>query len=186
MVSVRTDHDVPTTASGVLEQARRFEAIVKRFRKPLLQYFRKRGINATDAEDLTQIVFLRLLRKVRQDPDELADGYIFVTASSVLTDHYRGRVAHRVGETEEIDPELPDPGVTAEKILEDRQILNVIIDVISKMKPKQRRAFELHRFESLSYGQIAVRMGASVSSIEKYVMAALAELRKAAESCKND
>jgi RNA polymerase sigma-70 factor (ECF subfamily) len=52
-----------------------------------------------------------------------------------------------------------------------------MLRVLGKMRPKIRRVFELHRFDSLSYEEIAGRVGVSVSTVEKYVMTALAELR---------
>jgi RNA polymerase sigma-70 factor (ECF subfamily) len=52
-----------------------------------------------------------------------------------------------------------------------------MLDVISNMGLKRRRAFVLHRFDQLPYSEIAKKMGISPSSVEKYVMAALAELK---------
>lgn len=169
----------PRTTSAVLEQARRFDSLVRRFKQPLFQYFRKRGLDSADAEDLTQNALLRLLHKMRSEPETLNDGYVFVTASSVLIDHYRRNGARLAGAFVDIDPEIANPEPLADKILEDRQALHVMLSVIKRMRPKWRRAFELHRFESLSYAEIARRMGTSISSVEKYVMAALAELREA-------
>jgi RNA polymerase sigma-70 factor (ECF subfamily) len=176
----------PRSPSAVLEQARRFETFARRFKQPLFQYFRKRGLDSADAEDLTQNALLRLLHKMRSEPEAPNDGYVFTTASSVLIDHYRHRAARHAGAMVEIDPETASSAPLADKILEDRQALSVMLDVIGKMKPKRRRAFELHRFESLSYAEIARRMGTSVISVEKYVMSALAELREVLDNDTHD
>ncbi|MDR3506417.1 MAG: sigma-70 family RNA polymerase sigma factor [Caulobacteraceae bacterium] len=168
---------IPRTLSAVVEEAKRFDAFVRRFKRPLQQYFRKRGLDRADAEDLTQTALLRLLQKMRREPEVLSDGYVFTTASCVLIDHHRHRATRHLDETVEIDLETASSEPLADKILEGRQTLRVMLGVLKKMRPKMRRAFELHRFESLSYEEIARRMGVSVSSVEKYVMAALAELR---------
>jgi RNA polymerase sigma factor (sigma-70 family) len=167
-----------------LEAARRFDAFVRRFRRPLLQYFRRRGA-AADAEDLAQTVFLRLLRKLQEDEDSLSDAYVFTAASSVLVDHYRRRTAGGGG-TVEIDPQFASSEPDARQILEDRQTLRVMLNTLSGMSSKWRRAFVLHRFDQLSYADIARKMGISASSVEKYVMAALAELRDSTDRDRHD
>jgi len=120
---------------------------------------------------------LRVLQKLRQEPDNLSDGYVFTAASSVLIDYHRRRVANHAAASVEIDPFLASEEPDAQQILEDRQTLRVMLDVISNMGLKRRRAFVLHRFDQLPYSEIAKKMGISPSSVEKYVMAALAELK---------
>jgi len=172
--------------SAKLEQARRFDAFVNRYRRPLLQYFRRRGVEASEAEDLTQLVFLRVLQKLRQEPDNLSDAYVFTAASSVLIDYHRRRVANHAAASVEIDPILASEEPDAQQILEDRQTLRVMLDVISNMGLKRRRAFVLHRFDQLSYSEIAKTMGISPSSVEKYVMAALSELKACIDRRRHD
>lgn len=176
----------PPSMADKLEAARRFDAFVRRFRRPLLQYFRGRGIAAADAEDLTQTVFLRLLRRLQENDDSLSDGYVFTAASSVLVDHYRRRTARGGGAVVEIDPQLASSEPDARQILEDRQTLRVMLNTLSGMSSKLRRAFMLHRFDQLSYADIARKMGISASSVEKYVMAALAELRDSTDRDRHD
>ncbi len=176
----------PRTLSAKLEQTRRFDAFVKRYRKPLLQYFRRRAIGAADVEDLVQAVFLRLLHKLRADDEALSDAYVFTAASSVLVDHHRRGAVRVSSGGVELDPNLAASEPDAQQILEDRQTLRVMLDSLSKMGTKCRRAFVLHRFESLSYAEIARKMGVSASSVEKYVMSALAELRDSTDRGRHD
>jgi RNA polymerase sigma-70 factor (ECF subfamily) len=51
--------------------------------------------------------------------------------------------------------------------------------VLERLPDRVRAAFVLHRFEELSYAEIARRLGVSVSSIEKYISQALKELTAA-------
>ena len=41
------------------------------------------------------------------------------------------------------------------------------------MPERTRDIFVLHRFENISYGEIAMRMNISVSAVEKHIMKAL-------------
>lgn len=167
------------SASDLVDRARRFSDLVARYRRPLMQYFRRRGVDPTEAEDLTQDVFLRLMRKLSAEAAVMSDGYVFSAASSVLIDHYRSRHVRGVGV--ELDPETHDPAPGAEKILEDREALRVMLSTLLGLNDKLRRAFILHRFEQLSHVEIASRLKVSVSTVEKYVMKALDQLRTAVD-----
>ncbi len=167
------------SASSRVEQARRFADFVRRYRGPLVQYFRKRGLVHSDAEDLMQEVFLRLMRRQRDEAVEISDGYVFSAASSVLIDHHRRRATR--GAIAELDQDLADNSPGADKILEDREALRVMHTALFQLNAKLRRAFVLHRFEQLSHAEVAAKLGVSVSTVEKYVMAALERLRGAVD-----
>ena len=59
-----------------------------------------------------------------------------------------------------------------------RQDLAAAAAVIRALPPKTRDAFLLHRFEALTYRQIAARLGVSVSMVEKHIAEALRQLKK--------
>lgn len=173
---------VPSSGSGdaasILARARRFDALVARFRKPLIQYFRKRGVSVPDAEDMTQDVFLRLLRKLDSGAESMSDGYVFTAASSVLIDHHRRAATQAVARSTTLDPERAADEPSAETIFADRQALRVMLDELPAMRETWRKAFVLNRFESLSHEEIARRLRISVSSAEKCVAHAVAHLRQ--------
>jgi RNA polymerase sigma factor (sigma-70 family) len=162
-----------------LEEARAFDAFVRRHRMPLERYFRRRGATPEEAEDLTQSVFLKLLDKMRAEQAEVPDGYVFAAAASVFIDHRRGLAVRPMGALataldEEIACEAPLP----DRIVEDREALRVMRSRIRALPSKISRAFILHRFDQLSQAEISRRMNVSVSSVEKYIAAALETLRR--------
>ena len=59
-----------------------------------------------------------------------------------------------------------------------RQNLAAAAGVIRALPPRTRDAFLLHRFEDLTYRQIAGRLGVSVSMVEKHIAEALRQLKK--------
>jgi RNA polymerase sigma factor (sigma-70 family) len=170
----------PSTAfSRRLEEARAFDAFVQRHRMPLERYFQRRGATREEAEDLTQSVFLKLLDKMRSENADVPDGYVFSAAASVFIDHRRsvavrpsGALATALDENLACDAPLPD------RIVEDRENLRVIRKRIRALPSKLSRAFVLHRFDQLSQAEISRRMNVSVSSVEKYIAAALEALRR--------
>jgi RNA polymerase sigma-70 factor (ECF subfamily) len=62
-----------------------------------------------------------------------------------------------------------------------RQNLAAAAATIRALPPRCRDAFLLNRFESLTYRQIAARLGVSVSMVEKYVAEALRQLKNTRE-----
>jgi len=167
----------PNGYAHKLAEARRFDRFVRSHRQPLIAYYRRRGANSADIEDLVQEVFLRLLRKLR-DGEDIAQSYVFAAASSVWIDSHR-YAATRAGSShhgplaEDLRSSLPEP----DRIVEGRDDLRVLRQGISKLPAKWRRAFLFHRFDDLSHTEIARRMNVSVSSVEKYISNALASLR---------
>ena len=157
------------------------EALAVRYRGALDRFFARRAPQLrSDTEDLTQEVFLRLAARGDGEPIERIDGYIFQTASSVLTDRAR-RVAVRGGDRhvcyEEEQHAVED--FSPERVLLAREQVAMVRTVLERLPDRVRTAFVLHRFEELGYAEIATRLGVSVSSIEKYISQALKELTAA-------
>ena len=85
------------------------EALAARYRGALTRFFERRAPQLkSDTEDLTQEVFLRLATRGAGEQIEHIDGYIFQTASSVLTDRAR-RNAVRAADRHVCYQEEPTP-----------------------------------------------------------------------------
>jgi len=157
------------------------EALAVRYRGALTRFFERRAPQLrSDAEDLTQEVFLRLAARGDAENIERVDGYVFQTAASVLTDRARRRAVRCADRHVEYEfcPELIEE-VSAERVRLARKQVAMVRTVLERLPDRVRSAFVLHRFEELGYAEIAKRLGVSVSSIEKYISQALKELTAA-------
>jgi len=74
---------------------------------------------------------------------------------------------------------MADDGPAPDRRILGREQLDQALDVIRSLPPRTRDAFLLHRFEDLTYRQIADRLGVSVSMIEKHLAEALKRLKSA-------
>ena len=70
--------------------------------------------------------------------------------------------------------------------MEHRDALTRTRAAILALDEPARTAFVMSRYREMSYGEIAATMGVSVKTVEKYVSAALAQLRLAVGSDRPD
>jgi RNA polymerase sigma factor (sigma-70 family) len=157
------------------------ETLSVRYRGALNRFFENRAPQLkNDAEDLTQEVLIRIARRGEGEPIERINGYVFQTASSVLTDRARRRAVRggdqHVGYDED-QHAIED--FSPERVLLAREQVAMVRTVLERLPERVRAAFVLHRFDELGYAEIAKRLGVSVSSIEKYISQAMRELTAA-------
>ncbi len=168
-------------ASPPLE-APRFEALVSRYRRPLLRFFQRRSVGVEDAEDLTQEVFMRLSQRFSRLHWGNPDGLVFTVAANALVDHERHQRSRQRGRHVEVDPALPADEPTAEATLAGRERLAKLVAALDDLHPNARAVFVLCRFENLTQAEAAARLNLSLSAVEKHMMNALTRLREAIET----
>jgi RNA polymerase sigma factor (sigma-70 family) len=159
-----------------------------RYRGPLTSYFLRRVRRRDEAEDLTQEVFLRMVRSLQRpegDGGERIDNpeaFLFRTAVNLLRDRARRaktfaeHLAEAVHRDESVEVRSP------ERVLQGRQSLRSALAALEELDARTRDVFILHRLEGLKHAEIASLYGVSSSSIEKYMIKALAHLARRARA----
>lgn len=148
--------------------------------RPRLACFFRRRAPAQDVGDLLQECFRRLLSSSAY-PHVLAEqpgAYLFRTARNLLAEHHRTderRMAADHHSYEEPEIAGPDPHVA----LEARDQMRRVADALTRLKPKTREIFLMHRVDGLSYSEIAAAKGMSVKGIEKQIAKAMVAIRRA-------
>lgn len=157
-------------------------------RPQLVTYFIRRGLSPADAEDFSQEVFARFVKAKYDASAPDAAPKLFRIARNHWVDHIRaaktghGGVA-RPGTVfdDKTMPELADLEPLADVQISDRQDLDRVMRAIQALPQRCRLAFELSRFEELSYTQIATRMKTTNSTVEKHIGEALRRITRAFE-----
>ncbi|KAA9000488.1 RNA polymerase sigma factor [Affinibrenneria salicis] len=133
------------------------------------------------AADLLQECFLRLAQRLEQQEiiiDKKA--YLFKTANNLVRDHqrYQSRWQMQTPANDSEAPldDLPDRRPQMEQMAINRQQLELLAQVLSHLPERTQQIFQLHRLEHLTQQQIARRLGVSVSTVEKHLASALAEM----------
>ena len=146
-------------------------------RPVLKRYFARKGIDPAESDDLVQEVFLRIVKRGHSDALERFEGYVFATAASVLADRARRRSARHADRHVAFDPETHG---TADSSMEEasiaRQELRATTLILMELPERTRTVFLLRRLEGMSYSEIGIRLGLSISSVEKHVLRAARHL----------
>ncbi len=144
---------------------------LKKLRQALLRRLVRRGSLPQDAEDAIHDAFVRLC--LAQEKQTVRNPAAFLTDVVMKVRIERWRSAqrrHRLfvdAPVEELD--IVDLSPRPEEYLQADQRLERVWRRLSKLGPRTREVFFLHRLQGLSYAQIAASMGISVSAIEKHI-----------------
>jgi len=139
---------------------------------------RRRGQSREDAEDLVQEAFLRLHmyldagHEVRQPEALLVRTALNLAVDASRRDRRDHRDQHLAAPVEELD--LPDLAPTPEERCLNHQRLMQIRRVLeTRVGPRTREAFLMHRLEGFKHQEIADRMGISVRTVENHIARAV-------------
>lgn len=149
---------------------------VKRFRKPLVKWFSKRGVGG-DSEDLAQEVFIRLIRYGDEENIRIPDAYIFRIAANIASERgERCRVRDPHSDDDlEIVPENDE--LEPENILHKECLSRLVEEMIAKLPERQCTVVRLFIYERLTYKQIALRLGITPRTVLREITKAYTQLR---------
>jgi RNA polymerase sigma factor (sigma-70 family) len=160
--------------SGDLRQA---SLLFDRYNKRLFNYLMRMTFDRELAEDLTQNVFVRLLRYRTSYKEGLRfQSWIYQVARNVFADHYQENKKHRSSamDTEDIGDQLPEPGEGPEQREQER----LLVRSMAMLNDDQRELLVLTRFTNLKYEEVAVLMNTTVANIKVKVHRAIGQLRE--------
>lgn len=168
---------------------RLLELIIAEHGAALHRFVKVRVGQTDDADDVVQDVYSRLAQM--NDLEERVAGrmdtvrnYLFQIAVNIITDRYRKASVRRESDHVDADDPLNVYNALAstlsspERQLQGKRTLQLIQQVLNEVKPEQQQAFLLSRMDNMSYREISDTMGVSVSTVEKYISAALVAIRE--------
>jgi RNA polymerase sigma factor (sigma-70 family) len=175
---VQTRLDDDKTAAGRLEE------LDRSFRAPLLAYFSRRVRDRSDAQDLTQEVFVRLANHPDRNNGDSIQAYVFTIAANLLRDRARSASTGRGRQHQSLDllsdSDAISPSLTEdrdpERVLVGKEMLQDVLEALAELGERTRDFFILSRLESMSHRDIAMLHGVSVSAVEKHIMRATVHL----------
>ena len=157
------------------------EKLFAEHRRALQAYFYRRIRAKSDAPDLAQEVYLRMLRV--SDPEAIRNPqlYLYTVASNLVKEHalLQQRQANRLDlDAVDVQQWLGElPSLEAE--LEVSQMVERLGAVVERLPARWRTALILQNRYGLTYQQIGERLGVSSNMVKKYLAQALGQCRRA-------
>jgi RNA polymerase sigma-70 factor, ECF subfamily len=169
--------DADLVAACLRGEAGAFDLVVERHQRTVYQLCYRFVTNHEDASDLTQDVFLRAYRGLRNfRGDSTLGTWLYRIGVNVCLN----RVGVKAPPTEPID-ERQHVDTTAEsaaeKLLRGERAARVRA-AIAQLPRKQRAAVILRMYHDMAHQEIAAALGSSVGAVKANVFHALQNLRK--------
>ncbi|WP_416304960.1 RNA polymerase sigma factor [Neptunicella sp. SCSIO 80796] len=161
------------------------EQLYAEYGSALRRFIRVRSrLNDNDCDDVMQEVYERLL-KLDNLQEKLAGrmdtvrNYLFQIATHLLIDlDRRAKVRCSDAHISEQDAVIFSSLYSPERELQNRKQLSQIEQALTDIKTVHKQAFILNRIDGRSYREISDVLGVSVSTVEKYISAALVAIRE--------
>lgn len=140
----------------------------------LYRYLKRVLVSSDDAREILQETYLRLLRQpsfehVRQNPR----AYLFATATNLANNCFRRRSQKSIeAEAEMFEAaglSSPQWESWPELALQGQQTEALIISALFELPAAMRAALLQHRFQALTHREIALRLGVSERTVERYL-----------------
>jgi RNA polymerase sigma-70 factor, ECF subfamily len=134
--------------------------------------------NKEISEELTQDVFIRLWENkhnLKNLPS--INNYLYTIAKNLCIDYIRKNktLILPIDSVSEIGFSQKNEGDLKISSLEEVDFINKAIENLS---PRKKEIFKMHRFDKITYQQIADKLGISISAVEKQISSALSDIKK--------
>lgn len=151
--------------------AEAFSELFRRYKQPIYGFFRRRVVDSSHAEELTQEAFLALVRSAaRYEPRALFRSYLYAIALKILRAHrrkaaFRAAFLGQRGST-------PDPSRQ-----DDTDSALWVRRAVAKLDSTDREILLLREFEQLSYAEIADLLELPLNTVRSRLFRARMALR---------
>jgi len=163
------DHGTKALSSFVLNsfkegQGWAFSAIYQQYRTPIFCYISDRVQNEAIAEEVTQDVFIKVLRSCTSYQSSFAfSTWLWTITKNTLTDFFRKNSKWDM--TSELD-QIACQNPSADLLLEKKNQKQLLMWVSRNLTRMQRRVLWMRIIYQLPYQEIAKHMRLSVSSVK--------------------
>jgi RNA polymerase sigma factor (sigma-70 family) len=176
LLGAQSDQRLAALAAAGHERA--FETLVHRYRRPLLRYCRRMGLNDARADDVLQQAFLRAwLAFARQTDVRDVRAWLYRIVHNAAVNAMRGGGEHHSELTDAIQTAA---SVNRESELQRRIAVRDALTDVAALPQMQQQAIFLTAVDGQSHEEVATVLGVSEGAVRGLLYRARATLRSAA------
>jgi len=159
-----------------------FEELFKRYDRKIFNYLLRDLGDEELAKDLFQETFLRVFQFSRTyRPTASFAAWLYTIARNVCRKQWgREPMRERMRESawKALEEEVPTLNATPQEARADQELVEKIQQALDSLPESQREVVILHKYQGLSYPQIAQVLGCSISSVKQRAFRAYQGLRQ--------
>lgn len=160
-----------------------FSRLVSKYGRDMLQYVRKFGTNAEDAEDICQESYRKAYMSLSSfNPEYSFRTWLFSIALHSAIDHFRRKSRLNTVKINSTDDNIPDNTTIAEESPEDTMIdeqsYNLFIKTIEELPEKYRKIAELRLLQDYSYEEISKTLNIPLNTVRTRIRRAKERIGK--------
>jgi RNA polymerase sigma-70 factor (ECF subfamily) len=144
--------------------------------------FAMRHTQPDRAPDVVQQLFVRLAARGQVNPLEVEAPYAYLRQATINLIRTEARYdRRRCASLHVCSDDVPIADVDGVASTEARDMLARLEAIMAELAPRTREIFLAHRFDGFTYGEIAVRTGLSVKTVEKHMSRAIGHVTRRLE-----
>jgi len=164
-------------ALRAVEEPSALEKLCEIYINRIYGYVLKRIGNVEDAEDITSVVFEKVIANLDSYDSRKASfsTWIYKIAINCITDYYRSRGRKKEDLSEEVPTQLLS---VSEDFIDNFNSYLYIIELLHKLPRKYQEAVTLRYFGGMKVGEVAETLGITETAASKRILRGLEKLKK--------
>lgn len=158
-----------------------FKKVYYEWNAPLQRFMQSKGLDIGKSADMVQDAFMRMWNNCSKVTVEKSKSFLFTVANNLFIDEYR-KVKTRL-KLKEVHQNV-ESKEDGQFHLESKEFKSYLEEAIDGMTDASKEVFIMHRFNDMSYQEIADSLQLSKKSIEKRMSKALKHLSTKIEEWK--
>lgn len=148
-----------------------------RYHKKVYGYFVRMCNDVEVSRDLTQNVFLKILKYCHSwKPDKVFAYWLFRIARNVLVDYHRG--SKKFFALEEEGSVASMDNNDSVRAMEAKESYDFLLEAMSQLAPGYREVIELNRFQGFTYKEMAVSLSSNENAVKVKTFRAIQKLKE--------